>query len=218
VSDFIETIRKEWATIRGAPWSFLTAIVVVGGALWIFMELIHSGEISGKDATIEAQKAQIESYKDKLSGATPGANAEQKPGKPLMSDYGVTGGFFGRRGHPEDVPTGQASHIKLDGNRLIYLDPKKYRLMGVLYHVPPNIDHIDVSGISKSNEFDIRDEQIDIEIPWNQKFINEFASGETISAYALLAIPVGVTGDQFDTLRQAQALGARILEERGGPP
>jgi hypothetical protein len=71
MSDFVEAIRKEWAVISGASWSFVTAIVVVAGALWIFMELIHSAEISGKDATIETQKAQIDSYKDKLSGATP---------------------------------------------------------------------------------------------------------------------------------------------------
>lgn len=71
MSDFVEAIRKERAVISGASWSFVTAIVVVAGALWIFMELIHSAEISGKDATIETQKAQIDSYKDKLSGATP---------------------------------------------------------------------------------------------------------------------------------------------------
>ena len=142
--------------------------------------------------------------------------------KPLMSDYGVTrigpGTFVARFGHPEDIPTGQVSHIKLDGNRVMYLNPRKYRLMGVLYHIPPNVDRIDVNGISKSTEFDIRDEQIDIEIPWNQKFRSEFASGVRMSAYALLTIPIGVTGEQFDTLRQAEALGARILEQGDGPP
>jgi hypothetical protein len=146
---------------------------------------------------------------------------EQKPSKPLMSEYGVavTGTrFVARYGHPEDVPPGQASHIKLDGSRVMYLNPKKYRLMGVLYHIPPNVDRVDVNGISKSTEFDIRGEQIDIQIPWNQKFIGEFVNGEKMSAYALLAVPVGITGAQFDTLRQAEALGARILEEGGGPP
>jgi hypothetical protein len=90
--------------------------------------------------------------------------------------------------------------------------------MGVLYHHPPNIDHIDVSVISKSAEFDIRGEQIDLEIPWNEKFRTEVANRLVGTSYTLLAIPVGVTPDQFDTLRQAEALGARILEERGGPP
>jgi hypothetical protein len=93
--------------------------------------------------------------------------------KPLMSDYGVTriGTFVARFEHPEDIPTGQASHIKLDGNRVMYFNPRKYRLMGVLYHIPPNVDRIDVNGISKSTEFDIRDEQIDVEIPWNQNSV-----------------------------------------------
>jgi hypothetical protein len=126
--------------------------------------------------------------------------------------YGVTrigtGTFVARFKHPEDIPTGQASHIELDGNRVMYLNPRKYRLMGVLYHIPPNVDRIDVNGISKSTEFDIRDEQIDIEIPWNQKFRSEFASGVRMSAYALLAIPTGVTGEQFDTLRSRGYWGA----------
>jgi hypothetical protein len=144
---------------------------------------------------------------------------EQKPGKPLMSEWGITEpGFYGRLGHPEDVPPGQTSHIKLDGGRLMYLSPKKYRLMGVLYHLPPNVDRGDVSGISKSNEYDIRDEQVYIAIPWNKNFIDEFAKGEVRSSYALLAVPSSVTKEQFDTLRQAEALGALILEENGGPP
>ena len=147
---------------------------------------------------------------------------EQKPSQPLMTDYGMTlplgKSFTIRTGHPEDIPTGQGSYIKLDGNRLMYLNPKKYRVMGVVYHIPPNVDRFDVSGISKSSEFDIRGEPTDIVIPWNQQFLNEMGNGARMSAYALLAIPVGVTKEQFDTLRQAEALGARILEERGGPP
>jgi hypothetical protein len=46
-------------------------VLVVGGVIVGFSEWIHSTEISGKDSTIETQKAQIDSYKDKLSGATP---------------------------------------------------------------------------------------------------------------------------------------------------
>jgi hypothetical protein len=147
---------------------------------------------------------------------------EQKPSQPLMTDYGMTlpptESFTIRIGHPEDIPPGQGSYIKFDGDRLMYLNPKKYRVMGVVYHLPPNIDRIDVNGLSKSSEFDIRGEPIDIIIPWNQQFLNEMGHGARMSSYALLAIPVGVTPDQFNTLRQAEALGARILEERGGPP
>jgi hypothetical protein len=48
VSNFIDTIHEEWGVISGAPWSFVTAIVAVGAAQWIFMELIHRKEIAGK--------------------------------------------------------------------------------------------------------------------------------------------------------------------------
>jgi len=75
VSNFIETVRKEWDIISGAPWSFVTVFVamfvLLAGGSWFFVQQINSATISGKDATIEAQKAQIDSYKDKLSGATP---------------------------------------------------------------------------------------------------------------------------------------------------
>ena len=71
MSDVIDTVRKEWATISGAPWSSLVLSSILVAATWGFFELIHNAEISGKDATIEAQKAQIDSYKEKLSGASP---------------------------------------------------------------------------------------------------------------------------------------------------
>jgi hypothetical protein len=71
VSDFIETIQKEWAVISGAPWSFATVIVAVGVILWLFVNQINSGTISAKDATIETLKIQNESYKQKLNGASP---------------------------------------------------------------------------------------------------------------------------------------------------
>jgi hypothetical protein len=61
VPEFIDAIHKEWAVIGGAPWSFLIAIAAVGSALWIFLALIHRSEIAGKNSTIEAHKAQIES-------------------------------------------------------------------------------------------------------------------------------------------------------------
>jgi hypothetical protein len=49
----------------------VTVVLVVGGVIVGFSEWIHSTEISGKNSTIEAQKAQLDSYKEKLSGATP---------------------------------------------------------------------------------------------------------------------------------------------------
>ncbi len=75
MADFLNTIRKEWAVVSGAPWSFtavfVAMFVLLAGGIWFFVQQINSATISGKDATIEAQKAQIDSYKEKLSGASP---------------------------------------------------------------------------------------------------------------------------------------------------
>jgi hypothetical protein len=64
-------IQKEWAVIRGAPWSLATISLIILGVVWFFVAQINSATISGKDATIETQKAQIDSYKEKLNGASP---------------------------------------------------------------------------------------------------------------------------------------------------
>ena len=72
--DLVEKIPKEWPVISGAPWSFVTLFVAIfillAGGIWFVTDKIYGATISGKDATIEAQKPQIDSYKDKLSGAT----------------------------------------------------------------------------------------------------------------------------------------------------
>ncbi len=57
--------------IRGAPWSFITAVAIITGAIWFFLSEINQGMLSAKDATIETLKVQNDSYKEKLSGATP---------------------------------------------------------------------------------------------------------------------------------------------------
>jgi hypothetical protein len=71
MSDFFEKLQKEWAVIRGAPWSFFTAVAIIAGAIWFFLSEINQGTLSAKDATIETLKQQNESYKEKLNGATP---------------------------------------------------------------------------------------------------------------------------------------------------
>jgi hypothetical protein len=71
VSEFFEKLQKEWAVIRGAPWSFFTAVAIIAGAIWFFLSGINRSTLSAKDATIETLKAQNDSYKGKLSGATP---------------------------------------------------------------------------------------------------------------------------------------------------
>lgn len=152
----------------------------------------------------------------------PGSQITTAPNEPFITNYGMVGRFgdtyTARIGHPEDLPANMSSRITVDGKTAMYLDPSKYKLMGVIYHFPEGVDRYDIKGISKSTAYEIRPEPIDILIPYNQNFRNEIAIGEHGSSYGLLAVPIGVAPEQFDTLRQAIALGARILVERGGPP
>ena len=53
MSDFFEQLQREWAVIRGAPWSFLTAVAIIAGGIWFFLSEINQGTLSAKDATIE---------------------------------------------------------------------------------------------------------------------------------------------------------------------
>jgi hypothetical protein len=71
MADFIEKIRVEWAVISGAPWSVSTLLVGALGLGWFFANQIYSGTITAKDATLETKQAQIDSYKEKLNGASP---------------------------------------------------------------------------------------------------------------------------------------------------
>jgi hypothetical protein len=66
VSEFLETLHKEWPEVSGAPWSFLIAIAAVGGIIWLFVNFIYRKEIAGKDSTIQAHKAQLESQVSSL--------------------------------------------------------------------------------------------------------------------------------------------------------
>jgi hypothetical protein len=145
-------------------------------------------------------------------------SAWNKPEKLVMVDYGGNGPVAYDRNTGQLTPNNPSCHIIIDGADLDYLSNRKYKLLGVLFHILPGSDRLDVKNMSKSNLFDIRHEKINIAIFWNSTFIKEWTGGAVNIDYTLLALPIGVTPDQFDTLRQAIGLGAKIIEERGGPP
>ncbi|MGD0643114.1 MAG: hypothetical protein ABSC22_20435 [Roseiarcus sp.] len=71
MANIIETLRREAAVIRGAPWSVSVIALAVAGCVWFLVKEIDAGTISAKNATIETQRTQIDAYRDKLNGATP---------------------------------------------------------------------------------------------------------------------------------------------------
>ncbi len=138
--------------------------------------------------------------------------------KDVMIDYGSSLTVIFHRDTNTVTPPDPWSYIIADGPALSYLNSDKFKLLGVAFHIAPNVDKYDTSNLSKSGLFDIRPENIVMRIYWNATFVNEAMEGARGTDYTLLAVPLGVTPDKFDTLHQATALGAKIIEERGGPP
>jgi hypothetical protein len=60
MTDIVEKIQKEWAVISGAPWSFVTVVVVLTVVIWFGTGEVNKATLSAKDATIETLKTQLE--------------------------------------------------------------------------------------------------------------------------------------------------------------
>ena len=145
---------------------------------------------------------------------------EQFPDDHLyIQQWGLNdGGAKIQPGNPPKVIEGAAANeIVVDGSRLIQ-HRDHYKLVGVCFHHLKPGDVQDEPAISKSGAYDIEDRQIKIVIPWSNQFFGEVASGITPTGYELLAVPNGISPDQFSTIRQAVAFGAkRIQRTTGGP-
>ena len=66
IKDAIAYISDEWTVIAFAPVSFITAVALIGIAIWFFIQLVHKGEIAGLKATITAQKERMDLSRDRL--------------------------------------------------------------------------------------------------------------------------------------------------------
>lgn len=66
IKDAIAYISDEWTVIAFAPVSFITAVALLGVAIWFFVRLIHKGEIAGLKATITSHNATITTQKERM--------------------------------------------------------------------------------------------------------------------------------------------------------
>jgi hypothetical protein len=92
-----------------------------------------------------------------------------------------------------------------------------YYLAAVAFH-QFGVDIPDVPHLQKSGSYDIKDGRISMAIQLDQQFLNAIAQGAVNTNYALLLVPEKVRMNQFDTLRQATALGVRVMQISSGPP
>lgn len=56
----LEFVEKQWALIVQAPFVFLTAVVLIFGAIWAFLSLLFKQELATKNATIEHLRERLE--------------------------------------------------------------------------------------------------------------------------------------------------------------
>jgi hypothetical protein len=66
-----KSLLDQWQMIAGAPVIFIMAILIVGATIWAVLRWAYGAQVQNKDALIALQVAQLNDYKDKLSGASP---------------------------------------------------------------------------------------------------------------------------------------------------
>jgi hypothetical protein len=74
--------------------------------------------------------------------------------------------------------------IKADGRLISENIGNGYKLFGILFHHSHAIDPKDETEISKSGPYDVTSQEIDIQIPWNQRFFDELIAGMHGTSYA----------------------------------
>jgi hypothetical protein len=127
-------------------------------------------------------------------------------------------GFSYRQNDPNSFAGARVGTIKADGRLISENIGNGYKLFGILFHHSHAIDPKDEADISKSGPYDVTSQEIDIQIPWNQRFFDELIAGMHGTSYALVAIPSRNSSEKFDSVRDVINLGGRVLTMRGGPP
>jgi hypothetical protein len=71
MDQLLAKLSEQWAVISGAPFPFVLAVAIVGGAIWVAVNWSYGTILASKNAELELADRQLADYKTKLSGATP---------------------------------------------------------------------------------------------------------------------------------------------------
>jgi len=134
----------------------------------------------------------------------------------IIMQWGPSGAIELTRGNPVPISGRPENEMVVDGTLLLSYR-SKYKLVGACFHNIGTGDVLD-RRLSKSALYDIQDSPIRITIPWSHQYAMEVSEGNNGTGYDLLGVPLGVSPDQFETLRQALALGCKRLKRVSGPP
>ncbi len=68
---FAKWMSQEWATVSHAPLIFLACLIVAGLMIWRVVHWQYSTQLAHAQSALSLRDAQVQDYKEKLSGATP---------------------------------------------------------------------------------------------------------------------------------------------------
>ena len=71
MTDVSKRLGDEWAVIAHTPILFFASIIVAMFIFWRFCQWQYGAQLSNIQSTLDLRNAQLQDYKDKLSGATP---------------------------------------------------------------------------------------------------------------------------------------------------
>ncbi len=69
VTETENLLTREWDVIASAPFSFLAALLVVAGIIWVAVWLIHRGQINALKSKNDAKQDHLNFAQDKLARA-----------------------------------------------------------------------------------------------------------------------------------------------------
>jgi hypothetical protein len=138
-------------------------------------------------------------------------NVEQTP-VPVFN-YIITWGPGQIASYPGPPVTATFEHI---AGHLLFRYRSRYKLVGVCFHANTIASDVRDRVLQKSVAYDIVDEPEALRIDLDEGFQKEELSVRGTS-YALLLVPKNVSPSQFSTIRQAEAMGAVMVQGTTGP-
>ena len=71
LQEFFTYLEGEWKVIGQAPFTFIIALVILSGVIWLVAKGAASVQLANLKSALDLSDRQIADYKDKLSGKTP---------------------------------------------------------------------------------------------------------------------------------------------------
>lgn len=135
---------------------------------------------------------------------------EIPPSPDYLKVWGNSSNFV-IKGWPPKVVSGEAQTVMIVNGVPLEKYKSRYKLMGIVFHQIQGESYLDKAQLCKSRIYSIRPEEISIAVKYNEKYLEEMQDGASMEGYVLLAVPIGMNSEEFQTLSSAEDMGAKII-------